>query len=51
MPANPGRALVDAFKAGNHLLLIPADGQLAFEAILQAVHNGEIPQAQIDAAV
>jgi beta-N-acetylhexosaminidase len=48
---NPGRASVDAFKAGNDLLLIPADLPLAFEAMLQAVHSGEIPQAQIDASV
>jgi beta-N-acetylhexosaminidase len=49
--ANPGRASVDAFKAGNDVLVIPADLQLAYEAMLQAVHSGEIPQAQIDAAV
>ena len=44
--ANPGRASVDAFQAGNDLLLIPADLQLAFEAMVQAVHSGEIPQAK-----
>ena len=49
--ANPGRASVDAFKAGNDLLLIPADLQLAFEAMVQAVHSGEIPQAKIDGSV
>jgi len=48
---NPGRASVDAFKAGNDLLLIPADLQLAFEAMVQAVHSGEIPEAKIDASV
>jgi beta-N-acetylhexosaminidase len=49
--ADPGRASVDAFKAGNDLLLIPADLGLAFEAMLKAVHSGEITQAQIDASV
>jgi beta-N-acetylhexosaminidase len=49
--ANPGRASVDAFKAGNDLLLIPADLPLAYEAMLQAVHSGEISQARIDDSV
>ena len=49
--ANPGRPSVDAFKAGNDLLLIPADLPLAFEAMLKAVHSGEIPQSQLDASV
>ena len=49
--ASPGRASVDAFKAGNDLLLIPADLALAYEAMLKAVRSGEIPQSQIDASV
>ncbi|HEX4485750.1 MAG TPA: glycoside hydrolase family 3 N-terminal domain-containing protein [Terriglobales bacterium] len=49
--ADPGRASVDAFKAGNDLLLIPADLGLAFEAMMKAVHSGEVTQPQIDASV
>jgi beta-N-acetylhexosaminidase len=49
--ADPGRASVDAFKAGNDLLLIPADLGLAFDAMMKAVRSGEITQEQIDASV
>jgi beta-N-acetylhexosaminidase len=49
--ANVGRAAVDAFKAGNDLLLIPADLDGSYHAVLDAVHSGEIPQAQLDASV
>jgi beta-N-acetylhexosaminidase len=48
---NIGRAAVDAFKAGNDMLLIPADLDASYRAVLQAVQNGEIPTAQLDAAV
>ena len=48
---NIGRAAVDAFKAGNELLIIPADLDASYKAMLDAAHSGEIPQAQIDAAV
>ena len=49
--ANIGRAAVDAFKAGNDLLIIPADLDASYKAMLDAAHSGEIPQAQIDGAV
>jgi beta-N-acetylhexosaminidase len=49
--ANIGRAAVDAFKAGNDVLLIPADLDASYRAMLEAVRNGEISQAQLDASV
>jgi len=49
--ANIGRAAVDAFKAGNDLLLIPADLDASYKSMLAAVQSGEISSAQIDASV
>jgi len=49
--SNIGRAAVDAFKAGNDLLLIPADLDASYKAILDAVRSGEIPQQRIDMSV
>jgi beta-N-acetylhexosaminidase len=49
--ANIGRAAVDAFKAGNDLLLIPADLDASYNAVLAAARSGEIPPAQLDASV
>jgi len=46
-----GRAAVEAVKAGNDVVLIPADLNAAYNGLLNAVRNGEIPQAQIDASV
>ena len=40
---NTGRAAVDAFKAGSDLLLIPADLDASYNAVLQAARSGEIP--------
>ena len=48
---NIGRAAVDAFKAGNDLLLIPADLDASYKAMLEAVRSGEIQQQRIDASV
>src|SRR5258707_447744 len=48
---NIGRAAVDAFKAGNDLLLIPADLDASYKAVLAAARSGEIPQSQLDASV
>jgi len=48
---NIGRAAVDAFKAGNDVLIIPADLDASWKAMLQAVRTGEIPQSQLDASV
>jgi beta-N-acetylhexosaminidase len=49
--ANIGRAAVDAFKAGNDLLVIPADLEASYKSMLEAVRSSEIPPAQIDASV
>ncbi|HVO81417.1 MAG TPA: glycoside hydrolase family 3 N-terminal domain-containing protein [Terriglobales bacterium] len=49
--ANIGRAAVDAFKAGNDVLIIPADLDASYQAVLAAVRSGEIPQTQLDASV
>jgi len=49
--ADVGRAAVEAFKAGNDLLLIPADLEASYRAMLKAVESGEIPQARLDASV
>jgi beta-N-acetylhexosaminidase len=46
-----GRAAVDTFKAGNEVLIIPADLDASYQAIMKAVSSGEIPQQQLDAAV
>jgi beta-N-acetylhexosaminidase len=46
-----GRAAVDAFKAGNDLLLIPADLDASYRAVLEAVHSGEIAPARLDESV
>ena len=46
-----GRAAVEAIKAGNDMILIPADLDGAFNGVVNAIRNGEIPQAQIDASV
>jgi len=49
--SNVGQAAVEAFKAGNDLLLIPADLDASYKAMLQAVASGEIPAARLDEAV
>jgi beta-N-acetylhexosaminidase len=49
--SNVGRAAVEAFKAGNDLLLIPADLDASYKAMLQAVGSGEIPAARLDESV
>ena len=49
--AHIGRAAVDAFKAGNDVLLIPADLDASYRAMIEAVRSGEIPSAQLDASV
>ncbi|MDP9159161.1 MAG: glycoside hydrolase family 3 protein [Acidobacteriota bacterium] len=46
-----GRAAVEAFKAGNDLLLIPADLNASYNSMLAAVHSGEISQERLDASV
>ena len=46
-----GRAAVDAFKAGNDLLLIPADLDASYRSMLQAVKSGEITRQRLDESV
>jgi beta-N-acetylhexosaminidase len=46
-----GRAAVEAFKAGNDLLLIPADLGASYEAMLKAVQSGEISRQRLDRSV
>jgi len=48
---NIGRAAVEAFKAGNDLLLIPADFPASYNAMLQAVQSGEISRERLDHSV
>jgi beta-N-acetylhexosaminidase len=49
--ADIGRAAVDAFKAGSDLLLIPADLDASYNAVLAAAGRREISAAQLDASV
>jgi beta-N-acetylhexosaminidase len=46
-----GRSAVEAFKAGNDLLLIPADLGASYEAMVKAVRSGEISQQRLDHSV
>lgn len=46
-----GRASVEAFKAGNDLLLIPADLEASYRSMVQAVKSGEIPTKRVDESV
>jgi len=46
-----GRAAVEAFKAGNDLLLIPADLGASYDAMLKAVKSGEISRQRLDHSV
>lgn len=46
-----GRAAVESFKAGNDLLLIPADFPASYNAMLKAVQSGEISQERLDHSV
>ena len=46
-----GREAVDAFKAGNDMLLIQPDLEAAYQAILKAVQSGEIPPSRVDESV
>jgi beta-N-acetylhexosaminidase len=48
---NVGRAAVDAFKAGNDVLTMPADLGASYHAVLNAVRSGEISQLRLDASV
>ena len=48
---NIGRAAVEAFKAGNDILLIPADLDASYRAMLEAAKSGEISSARLDESV
>src|SRR5216683_713998 len=48
---NIGRAAVEAFKAGNDLLLIPADFPASYNAMLQAAQSGEFSRERLDRSV
>ncbi len=48
---NIGRAAVEAFKAGNDMLLIPADLPASYAAMVQAVRSGEISRDRLDHSV
>lgn len=47
----PGRVAVDAFKAGNDVLTMPADLDASYRAMLEAVRRGEIREDRLDASV
>jgi beta-N-acetylhexosaminidase len=49
--SNIGRAAVEAFKAGSDLLIIPADLEASYKAMLDAVKTGEISQERIEQSV
>ena len=46
-----GRAAVDSFNAGNDVLIIPADLDASYRALLAAVHSGEISRQRLDQSV
>lgn len=46
-----GRAAVEAFKAGNDLLIIPADLGASYESMIKAVKSGEISKERLDRSV
>ena len=48
---NIGRAAVEAFKAGNDLLMIPPDLGASYDAMLKALRAGEISQERLNHSV
>jgi beta-N-acetylhexosaminidase len=46
-----GRAAVEAFKAGNDLLIIPADLPASYKSMVKAVSSGEISAERLDRSV
>ncbi len=46
-----GEMSVQAFLAGNDILLMPIDFKIAFEAVLKAVKEGTITEARLDESV
>ncbi len=47
----PEEVPVEAFKAGNDILLNPPDVELAYNAMLEAVQSGEISERRVDESV
>lgn len=47
----PGEAAVRALEAGNDLLLIPQDPRAAVRGVMEALRQGRLTQARIDASV
>src|SRR5581483_11841067 len=47
----PGRVAVDALKAGNDVLTMPADLEASYRAMLDAVRTGEIGQERLNTSV
>jgi beta-N-acetylhexosaminidase len=48
---NIGQEAVDAFKAGNDMLLIPPDLDAAYRTMIAAVRSGEISESRLDESV
>ncbi|WP_425283896.1 glycoside hydrolase family 3 protein [Lentibacillus halodurans] len=48
---DPERVPVEAFKAGNDILLNPPDVEQAYNAMLEAVETGEISEERVDESV
>jgi len=46
-----GRALIETFRAGADILLLPPDSRVAIQALVRAVEEGEIHEARLDASV
>jgi beta-N-acetylhexosaminidase len=46
-----GRAAVEAFKAGNDVLIIPADLGASYASMVKAVQSGEISRERLDQSV
>jgi len=46
-----GRAAVESFKAGNDMLIIPADLDASYRAMMRAVQSGEIGPERLDDSV
>src|SRR5207248_8645205 len=47
---NPGRVAVDAFKAGNDVLTMPAELDASYRAMMEAVNTGESGQERLNAS-
>ena len=46
-----GRAAVESFKAGNDVLILPADLDASYRSMFQAVQSGEISRQRLDQSV